>query len=162
MELGGPVDQARREGELRQTRGAVLLEVLLALGLFVFTAAVVSSGLHAAVDRTLRLRAQTHALDLAVSVLSEVQMGIRPAQAAGPEAFEAPFAQWTWEVEAVPSTLGTEEVAGLQLVTVVVRGGEPATVQRLTGILAPLAGGTRPTTGDTNLEGVAWREEVVP
>jgi type II secretory pathway pseudopilin PulG len=115
----------------------VLLEVLLALGLFVFAAAVVTSGLTTAVDRTLRLRAQTHALDLAVSVFSEIELGLRPLVAGGPEAFEPPFAQWTWEIESLPYTLGTEERAGLQQVTVIVRGETPPAVQRLTGLLLP-------------------------
>lgn len=131
------MDQARRASKPHLRRGAVLLEVLLALGLFVFAAAVVTSGLNAAVERTLRLQAQTHALDLAVSVLSEIQMGLRAPQSAGPEPFEAPFERWTWEVEATPYTFGTEEVAGLQHVTVIVRGETPPAVQRLTEILAP-------------------------
>jgi type II secretory pathway pseudopilin PulG len=119
----------------RRDRGAVLLEVLLALGLFVFAAAVVSSGLNAAVDRTLRLRAQTHALDLAVSVLSELELGLRPAVAGGPEPFDPPFEQWTWELEAVPQSFGTDDLSGLQQVTVIVRGGEPPAVQRLATIV---------------------------
>ena len=160
MQPGGPVDQARRTGDSRQHRGAVLLEVLLALGLFVFAAAVVSNGLNAAVERTLRLKAQTHALDLAVSVLSEVQMGLRPSQAAGPEAFETPFEQWTWEIEAVPYTLGTDDLAGLQQVTVVVRGGAPPTVQRLAEILAPSVGASEPDNGFAGLEGATRGEEA--
>jgi type II secretory pathway pseudopilin PulG len=120
----------------RRDRGAVLLEVLLALGLFVFAAAVVSSGLNAAVDRTLRLRAQTHALDLAVSVLSEIELGLRPGVAGGPEPFEPPFEQWTWELEAVPQSFGTDDLSGLQQVTVIVRGGEPPAVQRLATIVS--------------------------
>ncbi len=137
MQLPGPADQTQPGRELRSGRGAVLLEVLLALGLFVVAAAVVTGGLNAAVERTIRLRAQTHALDLAASVISEIQMGLRASQAAGPESFEAPFDQWTWEIEVGPYTFGTENAPGLQLVTVIVRGETPPTVQRLTTILLP-------------------------
>lgn len=137
MDCGASVESTRRGMKPSSRRAAVLLEVLLALGLFVFAAAVVSSGLTTAVDRTLRLRAQTHALDLAVSVFSELEMGLRPVAAAGPEAFEAPFEQWTWEIAVVPYTLGTEDRAGLQQVTVVVRSEAPPTVHRLTGLLLP-------------------------
>jgi len=159
MQPGGSVDQARPRRKPRPPRGAVLLEVLLALGLFVFAAAVVSSGLNAAVERTLRLRAQTHALDLAVSVLSEVQLGIRSAETAGPEPFEAPFEQWTWEIEAAPHSFGTEDTAGLQQVTVIVRGGTPATVQRLTEILVVPSGPSVLEAGSVKT-GAARRREV--
>jgi type II secretory pathway pseudopilin PulG len=123
-------------------RGAVLLEVLLALALFVFAATVITSSLNSGVDRVARLRAQLHAVDLAVSVLSEVKLGILPVQSQGPEPFEAPFDQWTWQVEAAPYSYGSEEVSALQLVTVIVKDNENTTVQRLTGILTP-----PPTTG---------------
>lgn len=139
----------------------MLLEVLLALALFVFAAAVVSSGLSTAVDRTLRLRAQTHALDLAVSVFSELEMGLRPLAAEGPEAFEAPFEQWTWEIAIVPYTLGTEDRAGLQQVTVVVRSEAPPTVHRLTGLLlSPRVGPNEPDRLFANRDAPAQRPEV--
>ena len=140
MQLPGPADQTQPGREPRSGRVAVLLEVLLALGLFVVAAAIVTGGLNAAVERTIRLRAQTHALDLAASVISEIQMGLRAAQAAGPESFEAPFDQWTCEIEVGPYTFGTENAAGLQLVTVIVRGETPPMVQRLTTILVSESG----------------------
>lgn len=131
---------ARRPGArslARSRSGAVLLEVILALALFAFAAAVVSSSLHSAVERTARLHAQTHALDLAVSVLSEIQMGVRPLASAGPEPFEAPFEQWTWQVEVTPYSFDTEDTSGLQLVAVVVRNEDGTAVQRLTQLVAP-------------------------
>ncbi len=119
----------------RPESGALLLEVLIALALFVFAAAVISSGLSSAVDRTLRLREQAHALDLAVSVVAEVEMGLRPARNAGPEPFDPPFETWTWQVEASPYSFGGGEVAGLQTVTAIVRNGAQTTVQRLTQLI---------------------------
>lgn len=119
----------------RGPAGAVLLEVIIALSLFVFAAAVISSGLSTAVDRVARLHAQAHALDLAASVLAEVEIGLRPAQNAGPEPFEAPFEAWTWQVEAVPFAFGEGEAAGLQRVTAIVRHASEPVVQRLTQLL---------------------------
>lgn len=162
MPFGGSVAQTRQAEVPQPQRGAVLLEVLLALGLFVFTAAVVSSGLNAAVERTLRLRAQTHALDLAVSVLSEIQMGVRLPQPAGPEPFEDPFEEWTWEIAAVPYTFGTEDSVGLQQITVVVRGEAPPTVQRLTEIVASPAGVPESGDGFASLERTGEREVASP
>lgn len=161
MDCGATVDPKRPEKEPRSRRGAVLLEVLLALGLFVFAAAVVSSGLTTAVDRTLRLRAQTHALDLAVSVFSELEMGLRPLAPAGPEPFEPPFDQWTWEIAIVPYTLGAEDRAGLQQVSVVVRGEVPPTVHRLTGLLlTPHIGTVEPDGVFANQSARDRREEI--
>lgn len=138
-------------------RGAVLLEVLLALGLFVFAAVVISSGLSAAVDRAERLRAQTHALDLAATVLAEIQMGVRPAAAAGPEAFAEPFERWTWEILTAPYTFDTAEVAGLQVVTVVVRGEGPSTVQQLTEMMSVGSGPSERPLAVRPLGGVPGR-----
>lgn len=158
MQFGGSLEQARHRAKPRHLAGAVLLEVLVALGLFVFAATIVSNGLNAAVERTLRLKLQTHALDLAVSVLAEIQIGMRPAQPAGPEVFAAPFEAWTWQIETVPYSFGTEELAGLQQVTVIVRGGAPPTVQRLTELLLPPAGGLEPDPWLGYEAGTGWEE----
>ncbi len=116
-------------------RAAVLLEVILALTLFVFAASIISTSLQTAVDRTQRLHAQAHSLDLAASVLAEIEIGIRPAQSAGPDHFEAPFAAWTWQIEASPYTFGGTDSAALQLVNVIVRQDSASAVQRLSRII---------------------------
>lgn len=124
-------------------RGAVLLEVLLALALFVFAAAVITSSLNSGVERVTRLRVQLHALDLAVTVMSELKLGILPLATAGPEPFDAPFDQWTWQVEATPYTFtdssvdDSEAVSTLQLVTVTVKNDQNTGFQQLTEILGP-------------------------
>jgi len=115
--------------------GAVLIEVILAVGLFVAAAAVITSSLNSAVERAARLRLQTHALNLASSVLAEIQMGARPIGSAGPEPFEAPFESWTWQIESIPYSFGAEEIAGLQFVTVIVRHTQASAAQRLTQIV---------------------------
>lgn len=130
--VGGGSRRARWEGRC----GAVLLEVILALALFVFAAAVIGNGLHAALERADRLRRECHAANLAASVMAEVQLGIRPLQNSGREPFPEPFADWTAQVESTPYTFGWQDVAGLSLVTVVVRHEESGTTSRL-GALVP-------------------------
>jgi len=113
----------------------VLLEVLLALALFVFGAAVISAGLHAALRQTARSKSAVQAMCLAESALAEVQLGIRPFQSAGEEAFPAPWDGWTAAVEVAPYTFGWEGVSGLSLVTVTVRNARTGTAYRLARLL---------------------------
>ncbi len=138
--------QELRTGAFASRRGAVLLEVLIALTLFVFAATVIVSSLNSGVERVARLKAQLHAEDLAVSVLSEVKLGMLPMESQGPEPFNAPFDQWTWQVEATPYAYGSgdasADVSALQLVTVIVKNNENTAAQWLTEILSP-PGGTQ-------------------
>ena len=90
MRLRNP--QAPREG------GAVLLEVILALVLFVAAAAVIGSALSSSADSIERLRLGVHADNLAASVVAELEMGNRSAAGPGPAPFEAPFTNWTWQI----------------------------------------------------------------
>lgn len=120
----------------RAERAAVLLEVVLALTLFVFAAGILSSSLQTAVERTRRLHDQAHALDLAASLLAEVEMGLRPRQPAGPEPFEPPFESWTWQIEASPHSFGDGERQPLHRVSVVVRNPNSTAVQRLAAIVS--------------------------
>src|SRR5262245_47136392 len=53
-------------------RGAVLLEVVLALALFAAAATIIGAGIHSAIDAVERQKLNAHALDLAVSVISEI------------------------------------------------------------------------------------------
>ena len=80
--------------------GAVLMEVILALILFVGAAAIVTGGVNASIKTLDRTRLNMHASNLAVSILAELQMGVRPAAASGPEPFGAPYEEWTWELTA--------------------------------------------------------------
>src|SRR5258708_5437317 len=77
--------------------GAVLLEVILALALFVAAAAILSSGLSSSLDAVERLRFNTHAADFAVTVLSELQLGTKTLSTMGPQAFNKPDDDWSWE-----------------------------------------------------------------
>ena len=115
--------------------GAVLLEVVLALVLFVGAATVLTSGLSSSLDGVERLRRATHAADLAVSVLSELQMGIKTADLSGPQPFEEPLEAWTWEVVASPMQDDHDESNPYRNVEIIIRHDESELVYRLNQVL---------------------------
>ena len=124
--------------------GAVLLEVILALVLFAAAAAIIGAGLHSAIAGVERQKLNAHAVNLAASVLAEIQMGLRPPESVGPESFDSPFDRWTWELVLTPIETDAGEPGDLTRVEVIVRHGEPALVQRLTQVLK-LEKKTRPS-----------------
>jgi type II secretory pathway pseudopilin PulG len=107
--------------EISRKRGSVLLEVVLAVVLFAAAATVIGVGLKASMDSSERLRMSAHAGNLAITVASELQMGMRSLADTGPEAFGPPFEGWVWEIAAVPwnETEGTAN--NLVQVEVIVR-----------------------------------------
>jgi len=121
--------------------GSVLLEVVLAIVLFAAAAAVVGMALKASIDGAQRLRLSTHAGNLAVTVISELQMGLRSLADTGPEAFGPPFEGWVWEVEALPWGQGQAEstpaasAATLMRVEVTVRYEPEGFVHRLAQVI---------------------------
>ena len=134
-----PPEEARVRNRARA--GSVLLEVVLAIVLFAAAAAVVGMGLKASIDGAQRLRLSTHAGNLAVTVISELQMGLRSLADTGPEAFGPPFEGWVWEVEALPwgqgqaeNTLATS-AATLMRVEVTVRYEPEGFVHRLAQVI---------------------------
>jgi hypothetical protein len=133
-----------------KARGSILLEVVLALVIFAAAAAVIGTGLKSAIDGVERLRLQTHASNLAVSVLSELQMGARSLDGTGPEPFAAPFAGWTWEITAQPWGEGRDEDAPLTLVEVIVRSEDPVFVHRLAQVMPPGANARKGTVATLN------------
>ena len=113
----------------RPTRGSVLLEVVLALVLFVSAAAVVSSAMQAAIDSEERLRLGVHADNLAASVVAELESGLRSPAVLGPAPFEPPFTNWTWQIVA-PSA----DAPGSPH-EIIIRHADPELVRRLAQIL---------------------------
>jgi type II secretory pathway pseudopilin PulG len=130
----------------KRVRGAVLLEVVLALLLFVAAAAVITGGIHASLTSVERMRLTTHAANLAVSVMSELQLGIRSTSLSGPESFDPPFENWTWELVAAPAELDMEETTPWTQVEVIIRHPDPALTFRVSQLIQPSpaapAGGT--------------------
>lgn len=119
----------------RPRRGAVLLEVVLALVLFAATAAVMTVAINASVDSVGRLRQQAHAVDLAVTVLAELEIGARSSLTNGPAPFAPPFESWTWELLLEPVESEAGEPTDLSHVEVVVRHDNPPLVHRYSQIL---------------------------
>ena len=117
-----------------RTEGAVLLEVILALVLFVAAATIIGGALNSSTTGVERLRRSVHAANLASSVLAEIQMGARSMAEAGPEPFAPPFESWMWQVQASPveeTTAESTDSAGLLQVHVVVRDTDSEFVHRL-------------------------------
>lgn len=91
-----------RAGPGAPRAGIVLMEVVFAMALFFTTASVVMLGTSRAIRAAGNLRRAGLAADLAVTLLSEIQMGLLPPVDAGPESYEEPLEEWTWEVAAEP------------------------------------------------------------
>jgi type II secretory pathway pseudopilin PulG len=129
----------------------VLLEVILALVLFVAAAAVVSSGVGAAMQSVDRQRMELHAVNLAVSVLSEIQMGTRSLQSPGPDKFPRPFEAWSWQTAAAPAEDDLGEASSLTRVEIIIRHANPDVTYRLAQWI-PAAGGASPSTSTPGAE----------
>ncbi len=133
---------SRRAGGVpcRSRRGVVLLEVVLALALFVMAALVVLAGLNSALDTAQRVQREAEAADLAVSLLSEIQMGLLPPEDVGPEPYEdEAYADWTWEVYTEPYEELTAEVELPEFTTVhvIVRHEPSGYTYRLVELMTP-------------------------
>ena len=122
-------------GRRESKAGAVLLEVVLALVLFVAAAAVLTSAMSSSLDSVERLRCNTRAADLAVSVMSELQLGIKTLGAGGPQQFEIPLEDWSWEAVATPLQTDSDETNAFKRVEVIIRHEAPAVVYRLSQVL---------------------------
>jgi hypothetical protein len=112
-------------------RAAVLVEVVLALLLFVGAVAVVASALNASMDSVQRQKFSMHAANLAASVHAELDMGLRSTEALGPEVFAEPFQDWTWQLAQTESQSETGEASGLTSVEVVIRNTTTPAVYRV-------------------------------
>jgi type II secretory pathway pseudopilin PulG len=125
---------ARRRG---RQNGAVLLEVVLALVLFVAAAAILSSGLSSSLDSVDRLRLQAHAADMAVTIFSELQLGIKTLTLTGQQQFVPPIEGWTWEIVSTPADAdsGSDDSIPFKNVEVIIRHESPALVYRLSQVL---------------------------
>jgi type II secretory pathway pseudopilin PulG len=116
---------------------AVLLEILLAVALFVAASAVVTTSLNSSIQALDRQHLRLHAANLASSILAEIQMGARSSTPSPAQALEAPFQEWTFEVVGEPSPSDFSGVASLEQVTVVVRHQTEPVVHRLSQRLPP-------------------------
>lgn len=138
MKPGSPALRSDRRRRDIARRGAALLEVLIALAIFVAAAAVVTGALNSSLQSLERQKLGTHAVDLATSVMAEIQLGIRVPGGEGLRPFDAPFQDWTWEASLLPvedATSTTGATGGSTRVEVVVRHKTSPVVQRLAQVI---------------------------
>lgn len=93
-----------RAGPAGPARGAVLLEIVLAMAIFLLAAGILYGSMNNALSRIRVIELQNRAADLAVSTLSEVRMGLLDPTSQGPESYDAELfperAGWQWELRA--------------------------------------------------------------
>jgi hypothetical protein len=112
----------------------VLLEVILGLALFVGTSGVVLASLSACVRSAQQVRLQAQAADLAVTRLSEIQLGLLPIQDSSAEPFDPPFDNWTWQASTM-SVIDNGEDMGLKKIEIVVTQTDQGFVYHLSALL---------------------------
>jgi len=128
-----------------------LLEVVVALALFFGVAVVLLGGLTTCVRGVQQLRMTAQASDLAVTALSEVQMGLRAVADDGPTPYEEPLQDWSWQVTVTPlmMTATTTPVLDLSRVEVTIRNTARGYTQRLYDIVpTPMDMGTTAPPAD--------------
>jgi hypothetical protein len=108
--------------------------VILALALFVGTSGIVLASLSACMRSAQEVRLEAQAADLAVTRLSEVQMGLLPIQDSSAEPFDPPFDAWTWQASTM-SVIDNGEDMGLKKIEIVVTQTEQGFVYRLSAFL---------------------------
>ena len=108
----------------RSFSGAILFEVVLALALFAFAAAVISGGVSTALKSVERMRTELDASNLAISTLAEIELNLKPMTTSPPAEFEPPMERWTWQVEVTEPSEDLDMSGGLTLVEVIVRNEE--------------------------------------
>ena len=109
----------------------MLLEVVLALALFLAAATVISAGINSSIQAVQRLRSSTHATNLAISLMSEMRMQARPIAPAGPESFPPPFQKWKYQIVVTQGEESVLDAGAMQTVEVIISHSEENAVQRL-------------------------------
>lgn len=94
-------------------RGLSLIEVLLALTIFMLALVVIGRLVDMGADREMESRFQTRGTRLALDKLAEFESGARSFDETGGQFDNADDAGWSWRAEAVP-----QESPNLYLVTV--------------------------------------------
>ena len=102
-------------------RGAILLEVIFAIVLFASAAAAVIGALNSCMQATGNIRLDAQSADLAVTLLSEIQMGLLPAVSDGPKPFDDPDRlDWTWEIATQQAEMPTTDLTPMVSVEVII------------------------------------------
>lgn len=113
-----------------------LLEVLLALALFTAATGTIVGVLISASRSVQRMETTAVCEDLAVTTLSEVRMGLIEPMDAGPELFEEPFGEYSWELTTAEGSLDVISAAAGTAVTVTVTHEPTGAIYTLSHMLA--------------------------
>lgn len=98
----------------------MLLEVIFAVALFSAAAAIVIGGLSACLRVNRDLRTESTAADLAVTLLSQIQMGTVPATDDGPAEYPEPQQDWSWQIVTADVDTQNPDAPPLTLVTILI------------------------------------------
>ncbi len=116
--------------------GTILMEVILALGLFMVTGAVVCGAFSSSFRAVDNVRLQAEAADLAVTKLSEIQIGQLEPDNDGPNAYEEEdLEDWTWEIAAAPLESDLMSDVRLLQVEIVITNTVRGTTYRLVQLM---------------------------
>ena len=128
-----------RTSSFSHTAGAVLFEVVLALVLFSFAAIIIGNSFSSSLRSVDRMRNDLDAANLAISTLSEIELGIKPLETSPPTEFEEPFEKWTWQIEATKPNEDLDIGGGLTLIEVIVINEELGRETRIAKMIRALA-----------------------
>jgi hypothetical protein len=84
---------------LKARCGVILLEVVLALALLVLASGVIVGTMGSCTQAAARLKLRAHGADLAVTLASQMHMGLLPSSSTDGGSFTEPgFSQWSWSM----------------------------------------------------------------
>ena len=119
--------------------GVVLFEVILALVLFSFAAIIIANSFSSSLRSVDRMRNDLDASNLAISTLSEIELGIKPIETSPPTEFEEPFEKWTWQIETTKPNEDLDMGGGLTLVEVIIINEDLGRETRIARMIRPAA-----------------------
>ena len=99
-------------------RGAVLLEAVLALALLLVMVGLATGAIYRTTSALQQMKDRATAEDLAVSVLSELEAGLRPRMERTAEPFDAPWHRWTLALEFTAVDGDPQFTGGLEEVSI--------------------------------------------
>lgn len=129
----------RRQTQPAQRRAAILMEVVLALTLFVMASGVMVGAMNSAAKGARLVRLETIAQSQAATILAMVQTGQLPAVNDGPNPFQdEQLDGWTWEVIVTPIGVENDVEPSMDRIEIVIaRPGETYTYRLAQLMLAP-------------------------
>jgi hypothetical protein len=135
---------------LQSRRGAILLEVIFSIALLAGACAAIIGGFNACAQANRDLWMESKAADLAVTMLTEMQMGVVPPEDDGPTDYADPLADWCWQVvtaDLPPQTLDGPTMRQVQIVVTYKPDSYSYTLMELVNVPGATVTGTPSATG---------------